>query len=76
VTWTFAKSFWYFFLQVYAEETSTADRFRSDEAAVTLTLSDVNDNSPVFEMSHYQFLVNDTEPVGGLVGKVGKKRLL
>ena len=49
---------------------STAEHFRSEEAIVTLMLTDVNDNTPIFDVSQYQFSVNDIQQIGASVGKV------
>ena len=39
-------------------------------AAVYVTLKDVNDNSPVFNMSYYQMSVAENMPKYSFVGKV------
>ena len=58
--------------QVFAQETRTAERFRSDDATVHITLFDVNDNSPVFTQSTmYRFHVNVSVQSDTMIGQVG-----
>ncbi|KAK7005343.1 protocadherin-like wing polarity protein stan [Biomphalaria glabrata] len=54
--------------QVFAKETKTKELFESDRSAVTITVLDENDNSPVFTKSSYNFKINRTDT--GFVGQV------
>uniref|UniRef100_A0A2C9LVI8 Cadherin domain-containing protein n=1 Tax=Biomphalaria glabrata TaxID=6526 RepID=A0A2C9LVI8_BIOGL len=54
--------------QVFAKETKTKELFESDRSAVTITVLDENDNSPVFTQSSYNFKINRTDT--GFVGQV------
>ncbi|GFR66755.1 protocadherin-11 X-linked [Elysia marginata] len=42
----------------------------SDYLRVTVRVTDDNDNSPVFEMRHYDFTINEDAQMGDLVGQV------
>lgn len=56
---------------MYAEELLTAEKFRSEVAMVTITLTDDNDNSPIFQPSNmYNFIINKTVVIATKVGQV------
>lgn len=62
------KALTYVFVsQVYAEESNTKEKFKSSNSTITIQLTDVNDNNPVFNQSAYSFLVTDDSTVIGQV---------
>lgn len=62
------KALTYVFVsQVYAEESNTKEKFKSSNATITIQLTDVNDNNPVFNQSAYSFPVTDNSIVIGQV---------
>ncbi|XP_013401573.1 protocadherin Fat 4 isoform X2 [Lingula anatina] len=59
-----------FTMEVYAKETQTTEMYQSSPSLVTVTLTDVNDNSPVFTNISYTFHINETATLSTTVGKV------
>ncbi|XP_064608177.1 protocadherin Fat 4-like [Liolophura sinensis] len=59
-----------FNFKVFAREVNTVEKRESQEASVRITLLDMNDNSPLFNKSHYEFTINETLPVGSFIGRV------
>ncbi|CAH1795491.1 unnamed protein product [Owenia fusiformis] len=64
----------YFEFTVYAQETKTEEKFSSNSSRVYVTLSDVNDNAPVFQqpsgLPGYLFKVRPSMKVNHTVGYV------
>ena len=58
-------------LQVYAKEDRSVEKLSSNVSDVTITVLDVNDNTPAFHGAPYAFAVNETDDVGYAVGQVG-----
>lgn len=57
-----------------AEETETPQKL-SSTATLTVTVTDANDNRPLFEHESYSFTVSETAPSGHLIGSIMAKDL-
>lgn len=62
------------FKQIVAEETETPQKL-SSTATLTVTVTDANDNRPIFEHESYSFSVSETAPSGQLIGTITAKDL-
>jgi hypothetical protein len=52
-------------------ESNTQEKLRSNNLTISLTLLDVNDNSPqFFPTNQYEFNINETSSVGNEIGLV------
>lgn len=60
--------------QIIAEETETPQRL-SSTATLTVTVTDANDNRPVFEHDTYSFTVSETAPSDHLIGTITARDL-
>lgn len=60
--------------QIVAEETKTPQKL-SSTATLTVTVTDANDNRPIFEHESYSFSVSETAPSGHLIGTIIAKDL-
>lgn len=60
--------------QIVAEETETPQKL-SSTATLTVTVTDANDNRPIFEHESYSFTVSETAPSGQLIGTITAKDL-
>lgn len=63
-----------FYLKIIAEETETVQKL-SSTATLTVTVTDANDNRPVFEHESYSFSVSETAPPNHLIGTITAKDL-
>lgn len=52
---------------MHAKENNTKDKFISSNSTITIQLTDVNDNNPVFNQKTYAFPVTDNATVVGQV---------
>lgn len=66
--------FFFSSLQIIAEETETAQKL-SSTATLTVTVTDANDNRPMFEQESYSFAVSETAPPNQLIGVITAKDL-
>ncbi|XP_059173755.1 protocadherin Fat 4-like isoform X2 [Physella acuta] len=57
-------------LQVYAQETKTAEKLKSNFSIISITVLDENDNSPNFTQQSYLFTINRTGAIGTPVGTI------
>lgn len=60
--------------QIIAEETDTVQKL-SSTATLTVTVTDANDNRPMFEQESYSFTVPETAPPNQLIGVITAKDL-
>lgn len=63
-----------FYFQIIAEETETVRKL-SSTATLTVTVTDANDNRPIFEQESYSFSVSETAPPNHLIGTITAKDL-
>lgn len=64
----------YIFQKIIAEETDTVRKL-SSTATLTVTVTDANDNRPIFEQESYSFSVSETAPSNHLIGTITAKDL-
>lgn len=62
------------FNQIIAEETETLQKL-SSTATLTVTVTDANDNRPIFEHESYSFSVSETASANHLIGTITAKDL-
>lgn len=61
-------------IKIIAEETETAQKL-SSTATLTVTVTDANDNRPIFEHETYSFSVSETAPLNHMIGIITAKDL-
>lgn len=61
-------------LKIIAEETETTQKL-SSTATLTVTVTDANDNRPIFEQESYSFTVSETAAPNHLIGTITAKDL-
>lgn len=61
-------------MQIIAEEIKTAQKL-SSTATLTVTVTDANDNRPIFEHESYSFSVSETAHANHLIGTITAKDL-
>lgn len=58
------------YCQAYAIETRTEDKYTSNFSEITIVLTDINDNSPVFEKNELLVYVGNQVAADAWLGKV------